>query len=143
MKEITLVLLVAAGLMAHADDFTEDVTGGVSLTAQEGILLDARGTGPLSFSTLSASQPDDIDMFSSGNVVIDSGAGYQVYVAGESLQAVTDHGVQLSQMSAKAACDETRRGTVYYTAGGAGATDAFEFCMKDSSDQYAWKQVSP
>lgn len=46
-------------------------------------------------------------------------------------------GIQLTS-GTKPTCDSTKRGLIWYTAGGAGVSDTLEVCRKNSSDVYAW-----
>jgi hypothetical protein len=48
-------------------------------------------------------------------------------------------GVRLNTITGKPACDETTRGTFWFTQGGAGVKDAAEVCAKDASNAYAWR----
>lgn len=43
---------------------------------------------------------------------------------------------------AKPTCNAANRKFMYYTAGGAGVADAYEVCMKDAADVYAWKVLA-
>lgn len=43
---------------------------------------------------------------------------------------------------AEPTCDATIRGTIWYTAGGAGVADKLRICVKPSTDVYAWQAIS-
>ncbi len=49
--------------------------------------------------------------------------------------------ITLAPTGAKPACDQTRRGTLWYTSGADGSKDDLEVCAKDAGDAYAWRAL--
>jgi len=51
-------------------------------------------------------------------------------------------GIRINTVTVKSICDSTTtRGTIWFTAGGAGVADTFEVCAKDISGNYAWRKL--
>lgn len=50
-------------------------------------------------------------------------------------------GVRLNTPVAKATCDSTLRGTIWFTQGGSGVADTLEVCAKDSAGNYSWRAL--
>ena len=57
-------------------------------------------------------------------------------------QGGTFRSVRLNPASeTKPTCDDTHRGRLWQTYGGAGVKDSLEVCAKDVSDAYAWRAL--
>lgn len=122
----------------NADDLTMQSAQGLNLVAGSSVFVTAGGDGPM---VLSTSNTSDIDLNAGGSVVVATGSGYPLYVFAESIQAYTDHGLQLSQTGAQPTCDSTRRGTIWYEASGTGVADILQLCAKTAGDTYAWRSL--
>jgi len=51
-----------------------------------------------------------------------------------------DGGIQILT-GTKPTCDSTKRGYIFFVAGGAGVADTYEACDKDDADVYAWRDI--
>jgi hypothetical protein len=51
-----------------------------------------------------------------------------------------DGGIQILT-GTKPTCDSTKRGYIFFVAGGAGVADTYEACDKDVADVYAWRDI--
>ena len=79
-----------------------------------------------------------------GSIFYNASAGINAFLfsingGAAALEIRTDGGIQLFEQDLQTTCNAMRRGTIYYKRGATSVADAFEVCLKNASDVYAWE----
>ena len=90
-------------------------------------------------STLKAASGSNAISFVTDGARLDLGTGSNDYLISNNGYPSSAGGLKLNINSvAKPTCDDTARGVVWFSPGGAGVADALEVCKKDAAGSFAW-----
>lgn len=134
---------IAAGKTVHTMNMALG-GGGVPATSGGGTLNYANMFTAAGFLNQGGTIDVDTEMrgfFAHSNLCsMSSGECFGIKVDGTA-QAQFAYGVELATSAAQPACSATNRGQLWVIQGGAGVSDQYEICQKDSADVYSWLDV--